>query len=351
MDRDTQRSKNELAIEKSLYTTTPRHELSERFPLKPIPMVLETSGGVCFFGSHLTKGTICENAVRGKSSWSPDPHVRDIITTFLFTCGLRSQPDDCFAIDVGSNVGAHTMVMLELGARVVAIEPQEDLCVASRLSASALGYANRSRVICGGVAQTEATPRTASFMVQNAWRYNGVAPDRHTTVYPYTIGSVPLVALERLVGTRSRVDFLKIDTDSFDCAVLEQAIRIMSSRGVVFRAVLLETWDDSCTGGNLIGHQIVKLARMGYNVYRTLVYERSWDEHHRDYKNDFRTVNLPKGWTEEFHVGFNFVLWRANTQVLGDDELLSHPKAYPKWQYLFTKGVNVVQAGYQTSDL
>jgi FkbM family methyltransferase len=349
LDQDTQKSENELTIERFIQTTTPRHELCERFPLKPIPIVLETSSGICLLGSHLLNGTICENSVRGKSRWSPDPHVRDIITTVLFTCALRSQPDNCFAIDVGSNVGAHTMVMLELGARVVSIEPQQDLCVATRFSASALGYASRSRVICGGVAPNKSTPRNTLFMVKNGHRYNGFDP--FTTSFPYTIGPVPMIALERLVGTKSRVDFLKIDTDSFDCATLEQAIHMMSSHGVVFRAFLLETWDDSCLGGNLIGHQILKLARMGYSVYRTLVFERSWDEHHRDYKNDFTPVSLPQGWTEEFHVGFNFVLWRADTQVLSDEELLSHPLSHPNWQYLFTKGISIVQAGYHTLEL
>ena len=55
---------------------------------------------------------------------------------------LRAHRHDCFAIDVGSNFDAHTLVMLELGARLVSIEPQIDLCVASRISASALGYAD-----------------------------------------------------------------------------------------------------------------------------------------------------------------------------------------------------------------
>lgn len=340
-------SENELKILKLLHTTHPRHELTARFPLKSIPFVIETRSGLCMLGSHLTKGTICENSVRGNSSWTPDPHVRDIISTVLFTCGLRSVSDDCFAIDVGSNVGAHTMVMLLLGARVVAIEPQTDFCVASRLSAAAAGYANRSHIVCGGLAPSRSTPRTDKLGLDtNNWRYEGKISDM-----PYRLEPVALVSLERLVSHHLKVDMLKIDTDSIDCLVLQQAMDMMESRGVQIKAMLLESWDNSCTNKNLIGHQILKLSRLGYNIYRTLVYERSWDEHHRDYENDFRPVKLPKGWTEEFHVGFNFVLWKANTDSMSDDELVAHPIAYPRWQYFFINGVEILQAGYRTKDL
>ena len=220
----------ENEIHKALYVTQPKHELCERYPLKPIPVVLETAAGICFFGSHLTKGTICENALRGKSIWSPDPHVRDIISTVLLPCSLQSQRHDCFAIDVGSNFGAHTLHMLELGARVVSIEPQIDLCVASRISASALGYANRSHVVCGGMAQSENTPRTSTLNINKdtfLWRYYGDVP-HGTEKYGYSIdGDLPLVSLPRLVATKTKVDFLKIDTDSIDCDVLQQAINMM----------------------------------------------------------------------------------------------------------------------------
>jgi FkbM family methyltransferase len=348
------RSEQEMEIHKAIYVTQPRHELCERYPLKPIPVVLETAAGICFFGSHLTKGTICENALRGKSTWSPDPHVRDIITTVLLPCSLRSQRHDCFAIDVGSNFGAHTLVMLELGARVVSIEPQLDLCVASRISASALGYADRCLIVCGGISPNEATPRTSTFKINKdtfLWRYFGDVPIG-TNKHGYSIsGDVPLVSLKRLVATQSRVDFLKIDTDSIDCDVLQQAINLTVARGVLFRAMMLETASGNCADGNKFGHQLVRLSRMGYTIYRTLVYERSWDEHHRDYENDFRAVPLPKGWTEEFHVGFNFVLWKANADSLSADELLNHPQVYPAWQYLFTKDFNVVQSGYRTKEL
>jgi len=335
---------HEVAIEKFLFTLKPAHELSRRFPLSPIPIVIQTNTGVCLLGAHLTNGTICQNSLRGQSTWSPDPHVRDIISTALMTCGLRSNPRDCFAIDVGSNVGAHTLVMLQLGARVVAIEPQMDFCVATRLSVAAQGFANCSHVVCGGLSPSAQTPRSAKLAVgKNNWRYNG-----EVLKMPYRLEQVPLISLERLASSQRQIDFLKIDTDSIDCSVLQQAIEMMDS-GVTISAILLESWDDSCKGGNLIGNQILKLVRMRYTLYRTLVYERSWDDHHRDYENDFRAVILPRGWTEEFHSGFNFVLWKAND--LNDIDLVAHPISYPNWQYLFMKDIDVFQAGYKTKDL
>ena len=337
----------EIAIKQFLVTARPKHELCFRFPLPSMPIVIETNTGVCLLGAHLTNGTICKNALRGQSSWSPDPHVRDIISTALLHCGIVSNPRDCFAIDVGSNVGAHTLVMLQLGARVVAIEPQIDFCVATRLSAAAQGFANRSHTVCGGLAPSAQTLRAARLPVgKDNWRYFGKLID-----LPYHLSEVPLVSLERLVASQRQIDFLKIDTDSIDCSVLQQAIDMMDARGVIIKAMLLESWDGSCKGGNLIGNQIFKLVKMGYTVYRTLVYERSWDDHHHDYENNFRIVQLPKGWTEEFHIGFNFVLWKANSNDLTHSELVAHPTLYPNWQYLFMKDVHMFQAGYKTRDL
>lgn len=337
----------EQSLEKLIRTSSPKHELCARFPLKPIPIVIETNTGVCMLGSHLTKGTVCENAIRGKSSWTPDPHVRDVITTVLLKCGFRSESDTCFAVDVGSNVGAHTLVMLQLGARVVAIEPQMDFCIATRTAAAASGWENRSHVVCGGLAGHQTDSQDAMLPVDATnWRYEGKLSEM-----PYKLDAVPLVALDRLIRSHSAVDFLKIDTDSIDCLVLQQAIDLMDSRGLKIRGMMLETWDGSCKNSNLIGKQMLKLAKMGYSIYRTMVYERSFDEHHRDYENDFRAVTLPNGWTEEFHVGFNFVLWRFNTESMSDDDVAGHPQKHPDWQYVFTKGVDVAQAGYKAKEL
>ena len=351
LNKDVPHQVSEMKIRDELYRTKIVHELSDRFPLETIPIILDTKHGLCFFGSHLTKGSICENAVRTRSTWTPDPHVRDIISTVLLKCSFRSYDDDCFAIDVGSNVGAHTLVMLSLGARVVAIEPQEDLCVASRLSAHANGFENRSYIVCGGLSTSEISDRAATFMVDGAWRYNGASPNRANSAYPYRIGPVPIVSLERLIRDRKKINLLKIDTDSIDCFVLQQAIDLIEKKNLYLKAIILETWDQSCTHGNLIGHQILRLLKLGFTVYRTLVYERSWDEHHRDYENDFKILTLPDGWVEEFQVGFNFVLWRFDTKGLGNDEVLRHPVLYARWQYLFTKDVNMHQAGYLTKDL
>jgi len=337
---------HEIAIQKFLFSQCPTHELSIRFPLPSIPIVIQTNTGLCLLGAHLTNGTICENSLRGTSSWSPDPHVRDIISSALLTCGLRYKSRDCFAVDVGSNIGAHTMVMLQLGARVVAIEPQMDFCVASRLSAAALGFANRSHIVCGGLAPSAQTVRSAQLVVgENNWRYHGKLSEM-----PYHLHPVPLVSLERLTSSQRTIDFLKIDTDSIDCSVLQQAIELIDS-GVTIKAILLESWDSSCKVGNLIGHQILKLVRMRYTLYRTLVYERSWDDNHHDYENNFLKVGLPKSWTEEFHIGFNFVLWKANGNDFTDPELVAHPNLYPNWQYLFMKDVDLSQSGYKTKDL
>jgi FkbM family methyltransferase len=317
IERDTavpEQKLAEIAIAGFFPMSYPRHAMMKRFPLNPIPIVIETKSGVCLLGS------VCSKALQSNSSnsmWIPDPHVRDILATLLLTCSFRGGRDDCFAVDVGSNMGTHTLALLQLGVRVVSIEPQTDLCVSSRIAAQIAGYSHRSHIICGGLSMSRAS---------NFNERLEVGPKNHrygadTSLLPYKLGPVPLYALERLVSTQRKVHFLKIDTDSIDCLVLQQALDLMEEGRTEFDAIILETWDTSCTNQNLIGQQILKLVRSGYTLFRTLVFERSWDDHKWEYENNYNKLDLPKGWVEEFHFGFNFVLWRADKDKISDEEL------------------------------
>ena len=333
----------EQAIAVFLPETSTPHAMMRRFPLGPIPVVIETKSGICLLG------TVCAKALENNAStsiWTPDPHVRDILATILLKCSIRGNPDDCFAIDVGSNMGTHTLAMLQLGARVVAIEPQTDLCVASRIAAAYSGFANRCYIICGGVSSTRIRDPSARLSVGSKNHRYGADASK----LPYKLDPVPLYSLEQLVSTQKKVHFLKIDTDSIDCLVLQQALDLMKEGRIEIDAIILESWDGTCSHQNLIGNQILYLVRNGYTMHRTLVFERSWDDNRWDYENNFKRVELPNGWTEQFHVGFNFVLWKADGDKMSDQELLSHPNRHPQWQYLFTKGIQVVQAGYRTRE-
>ncbi len=58
-------------------------------------------------------------------------------------------------IDIGANVGSHTMVMLNLGLSVIAVEPQFDLCASLKHSIKYSNLTERSAVICGGLATSK----------------------------------------------------------------------------------------------------------------------------------------------------------------------------------------------------
>jgi FkbM family methyltransferase len=336
-----EQARKEQKIAVHLQTSYPRHEMMARFPLGPVPVIIETNSGKCLVGST------CSQALRGHSSWSPDPHIRDILMTVLLKCAFRTHADECFVVDVGSNVGAHSLAVLHLGARVVSIEAQTDLCVASRLAAEYAGLAHRIHFICGGVSVDAMEHPLARLPVSKSnYRYGG-----NTRRLPYANEPVPLYALKRLIRDRKHVHFLKIDTDSIDCHILQQAINLMSQGVVHIHAMTLETWDESCKSGNRFGKQLRQLVRQNFTVHRTLVYERSWDNNGWDYENSFKRVALPKGWTEKLHVGFNFVLWCLNGSALSDAEVEAHPIHYPKWQYLFTKGDDIIQTGYRPKSM
>jgi hypothetical protein len=238
--------------------------------------------------------------------------------------------------------------MLQMGSRTVSIEPQTDLCVASRLTVRHAGFANRSHIICGGISVESVENRTARLVVagKRVYQYGG-----SQTGLPYTNEPVPLYPLKRLIGDRKHVHFLKIDTDTVDCYVLQQAIHVMNHSAVQIDAILLESWGVSCNTENLMGKLLLTMVRLGYTAHRTLVFERSWDDHGREYQNNFKRVPMPKGWTEELRIGFNFVLWKLHGSSVTDAELENHPRKFRDWQYLFTKGIDIIQTGYLTREL
>jgi FkbM family methyltransferase len=334
---DAEQHMFENSISTHFLATIHRHEIMERYPIKSIPIIIETKSGLCLLGS------VCSTAVVGQSHWVPDPHIRDVIISVLLKCSIRNL--DCFMIDVGSNIGSHSLAAMELGVMVVGIEPQTDLCVVSRLSAALSEHSDKSHFICGGVSPTAQVSGSKLHVNNGMHRYGGSLES-----LPYKLQEVSLHPLHRLLGGRRVVNFLKIDTDSIDCHVLQQAIDLMKTDAVRFEAVVLETWDTSCTNNNLIGKQLVHFFSHNYSIYRTLVWERSWDNQGRDYENDYKNVVLPFGWIERFHVGFNFVLWQV-TDSLSAKDLELHPTKYPNWQYVMVYGTNFIKSGYRTLEL
>lgn len=338
----------QTAAETAIAVTMPpviRYAVAGRFPVPSIPMVAELDDGTCLVDR-------CEDMIRGASTWDPDAHIRDVIHSILLPCALRWLDDDCLVLDIGSNLGVHTLSMLQLGARVVSVEPQTDLCVASRVSIAYNGWSARSVVLCGGVSGEANTPDDADLHLGGTfYRYGGP-----TGVNNYVLPNVvPLFGVSNLVsglplGTHLRL--VKIDTDSVDCTVAGQFINLMDAGVIDVGAFIFESWDRSCRSNNTVGPLVNALLDRGYTVYRTHITERSWDVDHKDTARSFapmaeETLGI---FREQFCQRFSFNLWVLDRSKATPEAVLAMTEREKLFQYIATKDPFVL-AGYITKDL
>ena len=151
---------------------------------------------------------------------APEPTSDDSKMMRFYAQWVR--PGD-LVFDVGANFGARTMAFLGLGARVVAIDPQER-CVAELRAR----FGNHDRVT---IVQTAlgATQGEATMLVSNAltvsslspqWvdkvkasgRFEGCRWDKEVTV--------PVTRMDDLISAHGLPAFVKIDVEGFELEVL-----------------------------------------------------------------------------------------------------------------------------------
>jgi hypothetical protein len=104
------------------------YRLPRHWPFDPIHLIMETEPGRC--NLYTDANFFC--AVSRFDEEAIESHVRDAIASILSGCHRRT----CHAIDLGSNNGWMSAFMLDLGARVVSVEPQFDLAQATRETAA-----------------------------------------------------------------------------------------------------------------------------------------------------------------------------------------------------------------------
>lgn len=320
--------------------------LAARFPLPEIGAVVALTDGTCLLGH-------CDEMVRGASTWGPDTHIRDVINSIMLPCALRWLPNDCLALDIGSNFGLHTLGMLQLGARVISVEPQTDLCVASRLSIEANGWAARSVVLCGGVAAAGDAAIDAQLNISSIsnlmppHRYQGPIAVPH---YKNPV-SVPLYTINRLLADLPQRTFfrlVKIDTDTIDCSVLAQVLDAVDQEKMTVGAFIFESWDMSCRAETATGRLLVRLRRAGFVIYRVHITERSWNDDHVDTKLRFAPITpMPAIFVEQFCQRFNFNVWKLIANAT-DEALIDIATTQTQYQYVATKDPFLLP-GYVTS--
>jgi FkbM family methyltransferase len=126
--------------------------------------------------------------------------------------------------DIGANVGNRVETFLNLGARVVAVEPQE-LCV--KLLKTRFGSNPSLIIIPYGL---DAVPGVQSLYVADRHVLSSMSPDMiERPVLPGTVWAlpveVPVTTFDALIETFGSPDFAKIDVEGFEYQVIAGLVR------------------------------------------------------------------------------------------------------------------------------
>jgi FkbM family methyltransferase len=146
-------------------------------------------------------------------------HARRVVfyKTFL-------RPGD-LVFDIGANVGERVAALLDVGCRVVAVEPQEQCCNLIR----AIGAGSHSLTVvakaCGakaGNAELRSGSETDVLATMSDEYISTVTKSGRFGDHAWGVSrTVPVCTAEELVGEFGNPRFIKIDVEGFEVSVLE----------------------------------------------------------------------------------------------------------------------------------
>jgi len=157
-----------------------------------------------------------------------------------FYSQFLSAGDVCF--DVGANVGNRTKIFLELGAEVIAVEPQ-DRCV--RYLRACYGSNPGLIVVQKAVGESEGD---AEIMISNASTISSLSREwieavkksgRFSKYRWDTRQLVPMTTLDRLIEQYGAPAFIKIDVEGFEYQVLKGLSRPVKALSLEFTPELM----------------------------------------------------------------------------------------------------------------
>ena len=194
------------------------YRLPARWPFGHMHLVMETRPGLCDLYASTVECCMATNA----SSGVYERHVDEALGSVLMSCKHRLRSGSpCRSIDLGANNGWISLMMLQMGSAVVAVEPQSDLARAAAESAALNCWASRFRILnaraCAGSANSFAAcmkPASTDLMISQGWRlghsYRAGKPRLQTELRAKRGAEWPrLAGLPTVVGGVSLYDVLK----------------------------------------------------------------------------------------------------------------------------------------------
>jgi FkbM family methyltransferase len=162
-----------------------------------------------------------------KTKWLPNnqqnkkikQELEEISVRKSFYSSFINQNDLCF--DVGANVGNRIVPLLEIGAKIVAVEPQESCYKILKLK-----FGNKIEIVTKGLGKTEGIE---NFHISNAstissfsdeW-INSVKNDRFKEYNWEKVVQVEMTTLDKLIEQYGLPKFIKIDVEGYELDVLK----------------------------------------------------------------------------------------------------------------------------------
>jgi len=164
-----------------------------------------------------------ENCVKLKKKFLPtqyDKQQKELYKARLhFYSQFIKKGDLCF--DIGANVGDRTQIFLELGAKVVAVEPQESCC-----NILEKRFGNKITLIKKGVGSKE---EIKDFYISNHSQVSSfskdwiddVKKDRFKGVEWNEVKQIEIVTLDSIIEKHGTPNFIKIDVEGFEYEVFK----------------------------------------------------------------------------------------------------------------------------------
>ena len=238
------------------------YTLPPRWPFGAFHLVMEFTPGTCDLYSRRASYFCCTlGSVRSNIDPPGDPesHVLEAIASFLSHCQLRGVHRPCRSLDLGANNGWMSAYMMQLGSRVVSVEPAADLARALNETAVVNCWVDRlilynARACVGSNPLCMAPmPCSQCSCCKQCWRWgnnNGRSQvaDKYGDNCSAHFGLPPNVAgvdYDELLWTAAsgsgEIDLLKMDADGPEGEWMERLEKLLSQGAALrVRTIIVE---------------------------------------------------------------------------------------------------------------